>query len=395
MFRLAHELIAQLTQPANSRRTQSTPVTKSMEVLEERTLLSADVIGRAANGNVYVGLSDGTQFTNELTGFIDPSITGDVFHADFNGDNLTDIMIVQENGPDEDVLHLFLMQANGNFAPAQALNIGTDLIDGDQQYLGVGDITGNGINDLVFMDQDGAGPTLTQKVYVVRGGNYLRPPEFEVQRTMVAWEFYGLADVDGDNAVEVIARSPLNGGWFRSISNSFHAFGGWTQKHTFENVMFGDFNGDGIDDVAGRIEADGRWLVVDSPTDTIGSSVNYSVVGPPIKPSRTSTSATSTAMAMTMSSVVQRTGRWSLDSRTEPIALSRNPSVLCRRQRASESFTLPTSTTTDSMTLPPALLVKPGSSASQTAPHSPRASGCNGRSAPPGTSTARVSSAIS
>lgn len=261
MLRLARHLIDRIIQPNNSRRDHATAVEIQLEVLEERTLLSADVIGRAANGAVYVGQSDGTQFTNDLAGVIDPSITGDEFYADFNGDGLTDLVIVQEKGPEPDVLYRRLMQANGNFAPAEMLEIGTDLIDGNQQYLGVGDITGNGINDLVFMDQDGAGPTLTQRVYKIRGGNFLRSPEFEVQRTMVSWDFHGLADVDGDSAVEVIARSPQNGQWFRSIGNAFQPFGGWTQQYEFENIMFGDFNGDGSEDVAGRITTDGRWLV--------------------------------------------------------------------------------------------------------------------------------------
>ena len=261
MFRPAYDFLSRISQPKSARRSQATPPVARMEALEVRTLLSADVIGRAADGSVYVGHSDGTQFTNDLAGTIDPSVTGDFFYEDFNGDGLTDLLVLQENGPNEDTLYFRLMQDDGTFAPAQIQNIGMDFIDGNQQYLGVGDITGNGFNDLVFMDQDGVGPTLTQKVYTIRGGNFLHPPVFEVQRTMVAWDFHGLADVDGDNVVEVIARSPLNGGWFRSVGNAFHSFGGWTQQHDFENVMFGDFNGDGNDDVAGRIKADGRWLV--------------------------------------------------------------------------------------------------------------------------------------
>ncbi|MCA9110584.1 MAG: VCBS repeat-containing protein [Planctomycetaceae bacterium] len=261
MFYLTDEIIPRLPRTHRRRHSSVETSTQLIESLERRALLAADVIGRAANGAVYVGQSNGVEFTNNLAGVIDPSITEDEFYADFNGDGLTDILIIRENGLDEDVLYRRLMQANGSFAPAEMLDIGTDFIDGDQQYLGIGDISGDDINDLIFMDEDGAGSTLTQRVYSISGGDELNAPQFQIQRSMIAWTFHGIADVDGDNSVEIIARSPLNGGWFRSAGNAFQPWGGWTQSYNFENVMFGDFNNDGNDDVAGRITTDGRWVV--------------------------------------------------------------------------------------------------------------------------------------
>jgi hypothetical protein len=73
-----------------------------------------------------------------------------------------------------------------------------------------------------------------------------------------------VGDVDADGDEDLIARTSRERWWVKiaeddSASNKF--FGTWSTKNGFVDVRTGDFNGDGLADVAGRDRVDGKWTV--------------------------------------------------------------------------------------------------------------------------------------
>ncbi len=84
------------------------------------------------------------------------------------------------------------------------------------------------------------------------------------------WQDVVLGDFDGDGRMDIAGR--LNGQWWATrlvasratgtpISFAFNTLfiGGWSTGVTWQDVTVGDFNGDNIDDIAGR--AGGQWWV--------------------------------------------------------------------------------------------------------------------------------------
>ncbi|MCA9150916.1 MAG: VCBS repeat-containing protein, partial [Planctomycetales bacterium] len=82
--------------------------------------------------------------------------------------------------------------------------------------------------------------------------------------TGVRWEDVVTGDFDGDGDQDIAGRA--NGRWWvaRSNGDSFvnESWGNWSTRVNWTSVMTGDFNGDGRDDIVGRINSGAWWVAV-------------------------------------------------------------------------------------------------------------------------------------
>src|SRR5262249_42500052 len=80
------------------------------------------------------------------------------------------------------------------------------------------------------------------------------------------WVDVHTGDFIGNGKTDMVARNLQTGEWRMALSNGPNAFnlylwGQWNPKVTWVDVKVGDFNGDGRDDVAGRVLQTGQWWV--------------------------------------------------------------------------------------------------------------------------------------
>jgi len=82
--------------------------------------------------------------------------------------------------------------------------------------------------------------------------------------TLIDWQDVLVGDFNGDGRADLVGRN--EGAWWvtRSTGNGFvnEPWGTWSTAVTWEDVLVGDFNGDGLDDLAGR--ANGYWWLAKS-----------------------------------------------------------------------------------------------------------------------------------
>lgn len=77
------------------------------------------------------------------------------------------------------------------------------------------------------------------------------------------------ADVNGDGLPDIIGRWSLDGSWWvaRNVGAGepvAERWGQWSTAVTWRDVHVGDFDGDGNDDIAGRVLHTGQWWVAES-----------------------------------------------------------------------------------------------------------------------------------
>ena len=131
----------------------------------------------------------------------------------------------------------------------------------------VGDLNGDGDNDLVARSPD----TGRLDAYLGRGDG-----TFKVKRLGTAWGSYtqlvGAGDVNGDGRADVLARDPDGAMWLHPGAAKRVGFGArvqvpgsWQRYSTISG--YGDFDGDGHDDLFARDSATGNGYVVPSHGD--------------------------------------------------------------------------------------------------------------------------------
>lgn len=99
--------------------------------------------------------------------------------------------------------------------------------------------------------------------------------------TPQSWVDVRMGDFNGDGLDDFVGRVPQTGEWWVALSRSGGAgsinrfFGRWSPGVVWADVLVGDFNGDGRDDLAGRNLATGEWVV--SLSGANGTATNTKV----------------------------------------------------------------------------------------------------------------------
>ena len=129
-------------------------------------------------------------------------------------------------------------------------------VDWDEFHYG--DFNGDGLVDVA-----GHSPSDGYWRVMLNDGDQLQQPELWAQWTnRVDWFDLTVGDFNGDGLDDVAGRAS-SGTWNVSTStgSSFtpHNFGRWSSRATWLDVQRADLNGDGIDDILGRSHS-GLWL---------------------------------------------------------------------------------------------------------------------------------------
>jgi hypothetical protein len=83
--------------------------------------------------------------------------------------------------------------------------------------------------------------------------------------TSVFWDNVVTGDFNGDGVTDIAGRADETGQWWLGVSSGsdFATLPGpvWSTSVTWDNVVVGDFNGDGKADIAGHVLESGQWWV--------------------------------------------------------------------------------------------------------------------------------------
>lgn len=242
---------------------------------------TADIVGRdRVTGNLLVGESIGSQFISSSWGQW-PSVHewSNVLVGDFDGDGKQDMV----------------GRRNGNWWVSRTNASGTVVTE----YWGrwntanwvdvlVGDFNGDNRDDIVSR----AGKFLY--VSVSTGSSFSNPRVWGEWSETTIRDNVTVADLDGDGRDELVARIRDTGDWLvgRSWGIPYDAakrfesgfvstvWGKWSTSVAWTNISFGDFTGDGKDDIAGRDSSTGNWFVaVSSGTALTTSSTRWGRFG--------------------------------------------------------------------------------------------------------------------
>lgn len=218
---------------------------------------TADIVGRGlADGNLRVGESIGTGMVNSTWGQW-PSIHDwtDVVVGDFDGDGKDDLA----------------GRRNGNWWVSRTTESGVVVTESWGRWnpasewidVRVGDFDGDG--------QDDVSARVGKVVYVSRydGSRFVTEPWTE-WTTRNEYSDVVVADFDGDGTDELAGRIVATGEWLvgkwneeKEVDETVTStiWGKWNPANTWLNISVGDFNGDQRDDLAGRVAATGDWFV--------------------------------------------------------------------------------------------------------------------------------------
>jgi hypothetical protein len=216
-----------------------------------------DIAGRYSNtGQWFVGLSTGTSFKTTLWSSWSPKATWvDVNVGDFNGDGKTDLTARVLNSGQ----WWTAISTGSSFTTSLwgTWNPNVTWVD-----VKVGDFNGDGKSDIA-----GRIPYLGQWWVNRSTGSSFTNSLFTTWSAEATWVNVMVGDFNGDSKDDIAGRVLQNGQWWvaRSTGSSFtnSLFTTWSAADgvTWTNVMVGDFNGNGKDDIAGRILQNGQWWV--------------------------------------------------------------------------------------------------------------------------------------
>ncbi len=174
--------------------------------------------------------------------------------GDFNGDGSPDLVQIDVQ---DGTLQLALSSGTTltNPAPTAVPSLAnwTDIL--------VADVNGDGRDDVVGRDRT----TGAWQVALSTGTSFVVQNWQGAWDPTAAWTDVVVGDFTGDGRQDIAARNPVTGAWEVAISTGTQfvssSWGGnWSPGVTYSDVVVGDFDGDGRDEIAG-LDPAGNWVV--------------------------------------------------------------------------------------------------------------------------------------
>ena len=193
-----------------------------------------DMVGPAgASLRVALGNGDGTFATgkNTATG----ALSGAVY-SDFNGDGKIDVAGFATGT----AVNIFYGGGDGSFVSGGSVNVTTS------GSLGAADLDHDGLNDLVV--DTGAGA----QILLNNGDSTFRTGQL-ISGVVPYADKFNFADINADGNLDIISANTSSAGTSVVLGNGDGTFGARINNSNVTNrsVVIGDFNGDGVPDIAG------------------------------------------------------------------------------------------------------------------------------------------------
>jgi hypothetical protein len=227
----------------------------NVQVLDVNGDRKDDIVGLDNTRKFFVAVSDGTAFTT--TQFGSALGTGFIAHivGDYNGDGNDDIANLHNSGA------WFVSESNGTTFVID--NYGSIASDAERDWRNFfsGDFNGDQVDDVLLQDQlgnwfIGDGRTDADGRFTVHFANRFDPNGFA--------EFF-IGEFTGDGRDDLIGRTPTNA-WLvnRSLENGRMTVKFWGSSGAANTVTatIGDFNGDGLTDVAALVHSTNTWFTL-------------------------------------------------------------------------------------------------------------------------------------
>lgn len=237
----------------------------------DRTNVNFGVV-RQASANSVIGFNDGNgQFilsksngesldttiagSISIAGFVNTTIR----YGDFTGDGIDDVVIQKTSTGNWQVL---AGTENGfasevSFGPVDPNNLISTLTG-----LDVGDFNGDGLDDLIARDAQ----TGEFFIWKSRGDRFSTAVSLGTTPAGNNIRFFNLGDIDADGQTDFAFQDSQTGIFYTGRVLAGHILKvrtatKWNPAVRLENVMLGDFNGDGRDDLFYRVYRSGRiWV---------------------------------------------------------------------------------------------------------------------------------------
>ena len=215
-----------------------------------------DVLVRHTDGRWFYYPMDGRyHITGErglagLTRNLDWHVAG---IGDLNGDGKDDVLLRNKNG------RWYYYPMNGRRFLADERGYADLTRDLDWQVAGIGDLNGDGKDDVLLRHEDGR-----WDYYPMNGRNPITDQRGLAGLTRnLDWQVAGMGDLNGDGKDDVLLRHtdsrwyyyPMDG---RRFLTDERGYAGLTRNLAWQVAGIGDLNGDGRDDVLLR-HMDSRW----------------------------------------------------------------------------------------------------------------------------------------
>lgn len=200
-----------------------------------------------SNGSWRVLSSTGTAFTSSRFGRWNSELSwSNVLSGDFNADGRDDVV-----GQRSDGAWVVAASTGTSFASTvwTFLSIG--------QFGTVGDFNADGRDDVAVRNpNNGSWRVLSSS------GTGFTPLKFGTWDSAASWTNVRAGDFNGDGRTDLLGQR-ADGTWFVSTSGaSGFTTAGWTVLSIGQFATVGDFNADGLDDVAVRNPANGAWRLL-------------------------------------------------------------------------------------------------------------------------------------
>ena len=258
------------------------PLETGVPLADLRTLIGHD----AETGDWWLAQSDLEELSSVQVG--NWSVEGgftDLVRGDFDGDGQLDVAGRAANGDlvvgllTEDVL------AGTAELTAEVWGNWSDVYTWSD--IRVGDFNGDGRDDLIARAAENG------RFYVARSnGEGFRTSRAGRLSTRFEWVDLQIADFDGDGADDVAVRNLANGEWWvcggrtyssddfgRGVQFFNRYYGRWSPKATWADVQTGDFNGDGLADIIGRVDSRNEFWVAETNLSKIDPVTDLLIVG--------------------------------------------------------------------------------------------------------------------